>query len=94
MTHTTFDLTLPPTHVQVFGFYEELLSCRFPYSSYKLVFVDGMYVECSSYASLGVFDTNLLHSSLIIDQVVPTRKVISNAIAKQYFCCYVLQQTW
>ena len=33
---------------KVFGFYEELLSARFPHSSYKLVFVDNAYQEAAS----------------------------------------------
>lgn len=40
---------------QVFGFYEELLSTRFPHSSYKLVFVDQAYREAASYSTLGIF---------------------------------------
>ena len=40
---------------QVFGFYEELLSTRFPHSSYKLVFVDQAYKEAASYSTLGIF---------------------------------------
>ena len=81
-------------HLQVFGFYEELLSARFPHSSYKLVFVNGPYQEYSSYSTLGLFDTNLLHSHRIIDQVMVTRRVIGQAVAKQYFGCYALPQSW
>ena len=80
--------------LQVFGFYEELLSSRFPHSSYKLVFVDGLSSLSSSYSTLGLFDTNLLHSPRIIDQVMVTRRVIGEAIAKQYFGCYVAPQVW
>lgn len=39
----------------MFGFYEELLSTRFPHSSYKLVFVDQTYRDVSSYSTLGIF---------------------------------------
>ena len=42
-----------PTH-KVFGFYEELLSTRFPHSSFKLVFVDHAYQDVSSYSTLGI----------------------------------------
>ena len=78
----------------MFGFYEEFLSFRFPYSSYKLVFVDKLCTPSCSYSTLGLFDTNLLHSARMIDQVMVTRRVISRAIAEQYFGCYVLQQSW
>ena len=43
-----------PCTVQVFGFFEELLSTRFPHSSYKLVFVDQTYQDTSSYSTLTI----------------------------------------
>ena len=43
-----------PAHSQVFGFLEELLSTRFPYSSYKLVFVDQTYRDTASYSTLTI----------------------------------------
>ena len=43
-----------PAHLQVFGFLEELLSTRFPYSSYKLVFVDQTYRDTASYSTLTI----------------------------------------
>ena len=48
---------LAPPHPlnKVFGFYEELLSARFPHSSYKLVFVHNAYQEAASYSTLGIF---------------------------------------
>ena len=39
---------------QVFGFFEELLSTRFPHSSYKLVFVDQAYCDAASYSTLTI----------------------------------------
>ncbi len=84
----------PPSFRQMFGFYEEFLSCRFPYSSYKLVFVDKLCVDYTSYSTLGLFDTSLLHSARMIDQAMATRRLISRAVAEQYFGCYVLQQSW
>jgi len=40
--------------VQVFEFYEELLSSRFPYTCYKQVFVDMAYKDISPYATLTI----------------------------------------
>ena len=47
----------PPTHThtQVFGLFEELLSSRFPYSSYKIVFLDHTYQSTASYSTLSLF---------------------------------------
>jgi len=39
---------------QVFEFYEELLSSRFPYTCYKQVFVDMAYKDISPYATLTI----------------------------------------
>ena len=40
--------------LQVFGFYEELLSSRFPHSSYKMVFVDQSYQDTANYSTLTI----------------------------------------
>ena len=54
---------------EAFEFYEELLSSRYPYSCYKEVFVDQAYNDSVVYATMSIFNTNLLHSKKIIDQV-------------------------
>lgn len=79
---------------EVFGFYEELLSSRFPYGSYKLVFVDQCYNLASSYSTMGIFSVELLHSPRVIEQVFSTRRTLALAIAQQYFGCYMLPNTW
>uniref|UniRef100_A0A6I8RNR0 Transcription initiation factor TFIID subunit 2 n=1 Tax=Xenopus tropicalis TaxID=8364 RepID=A0A6I8RNR0_XENTR len=40
---------------EVFEFYEEILTCRYPYSCFKTVFVDEAYIEVASYASMSIF---------------------------------------
>uniref|UniRef100_A0AAZ3Q631 Transcription initiation factor TFIID subunit 2 n=1 Tax=Oncorhynchus tshawytscha TaxID=74940 RepID=A0AAZ3Q631_ONCTS len=40
---------------EIFEFYEEILTCRYPYSCFKTVFVDEAYVQVSSYASMSIF---------------------------------------
>lgn len=40
---------------EIFEFYEEILTCRYPYSCFKTVFVDEAYVQVSAYASMGIF---------------------------------------
>jgi transcription initiation factor TFIID subunit 2 len=39
----------------VFEFYEEHLSCRYPYTQYKQVFVDEAYDVKMTYASMAIF---------------------------------------
>ena len=38
--------------------------------------------------------TNLLHSNRVIEQVPITRRLITRAIAQQYYGCYLLPQLW
>ena len=40
---------------EAFEFYEEYLSCRYPYTYYKQVFVDQAYDILSPYASMTIF---------------------------------------
>ena len=40
---------------EVFEFYEEILTCRYPYSCFKTVFIDVAYVEVAAYASMSIF---------------------------------------
>lgn len=75
-------------------FYEEFLTFKYPYSSYKQVFVDQAYEPVQSYATLGICCTNLLHSKHIIDQVFITRSVLSEALASQYFGCFISMLSW
>lgn len=40
------------------------------------------------------FSTNLLHSTAIIDQVYITKKAMAQAIAEQFFGCFISMQNW
>jgi transcription initiation factor TFIID subunit 2 len=58
------------------------------------VFVDQAYTDTASYSTLTICSTNLLHSSRVIEQVPITRRLLTQAIAQQYFGCYLLPQLW
>ncbi|XP_022910061.2 transcription initiation factor TFIID subunit 2 [Onthophagus taurus] len=79
---------------EVFEFYEETLSNRYPYSCYKQVFVDEIDDDYNSYATMSILSTNLLHSAVIIDQVYITRRAMAQAIAEQFFGCFISMQNW
>ena len=79
---------------EAFEFYEELLSSRYPYSCYKQVFVDEAYEESQTFATMTILSTNLLHSRHIIDQTYATRRILSLAIAQQFFGCFITMQSW
>uniref|UniRef100_A0AAG5D466 Transcription initiation factor TFIID subunit 2 n=1 Tax=Anopheles atroparvus TaxID=41427 RepID=A0AAG5D466_ANOAO len=79
---------------EVFEFYEEALSTRYPFSCYKQVFVDEIDNECNAYATMTILSTHLLHSIAIIDQTFHSRKVMSKAIAEQFFGCFITMENW
>ncbi|CAH1119125.1 unnamed protein product [Phaedon cochleariae] len=79
---------------EAFEFYEETLSNRYPYSCYKQVFVDETHEDYRSYATMSILSVNLLHSAVIIDQVYITRKAMAQAIAEQFFGCFISMQNW
>jgi len=47
-----------------------------------------------TYDNLFIFSTNLLHSTAIIDQVYITKKAMAQAIAEQFFGCFISMQNW
>lgn len=49
---------------EVFEFYEEILTCRYPYSCFKTVFIDEAYVEVAAYASMSIF-------RLVFEKITP-----------------------
>lgn len=77
-----------------FNYYEDILSFKYPYSSYTLVFVDEAYEDCQDYATLSICNTNILHSETILDQVFNTRNVLCKALAHQYFGCFIAMTSW
>lgn len=79
---------------EAFEFYEETLANRYPYSCYKQVFVDEVDQDVSAYATMSILSTNLLHSPAIIDQTYITRKAMAQAIAEQFFGCFISMQNW
>ncbi|VDN57339.1 unnamed protein product [Dracunculus medinensis] len=80
---------------RAFEFFEELLSCRFPYSSYKQVFVDQVAAEqIISYTSLTIASVNILYHKKILDMVQETRILLAGALAQQFFGCFVTVTDW
>lgn len=46
------------------------------------------------YDNLFLCSTNLLHSTAIIDQVYITKKAMAQAIAEQFFGCFISMHNW
>jgi len=79
---------------EIFYFFEENLNSRYPYNSYKQVFVDEASADFQTFASMSIFSTNLLHSSRIIDQTILTRTALAQALSEQFFGCFVVMNSW
>ena len=75
-------------------FYEDFLTFKYPYTNYKQIFVDQAFDSCQSYATMSICDTNLLHSKHIIDQAFITRSILADALAAQYFGCFISMSSW
>lgn len=79
---------------EAFAFFEEVLASRFPFSCYKQVFVDELEGDAHAYATMTILSTNLLHSIAIIDQTMISRRIMSKAIAEQFFGCFITMKNW
>uniref|UniRef100_F1L1W4 Transcription initiation factor TFIID subunit 2 n=1 Tax=Ascaris suum TaxID=6253 RepID=F1L1W4_ASCSU len=79
---------------RVFEFFEELLSCRFPYSSYKQVFVDQAAETVISFSGMAILSVNILYHKKILDTVQETRQLLALAVAQQFFGCFVNAAHW
>lgn len=79
---------------EAFEFYEETLSTRYPYPCYKQVFVDETEDDATAYTTISILSTHLLHSIAIIDQTYISRKAMAQAVAEQFFGCFITMQNW
>ncbi|CAG9538255.1 unnamed protein product [Cercopithifilaria johnstoni] len=79
---------------RVFEYFEELLSCRFPFSSYKQVFVYQVPDEVTAYTGLSILSLTLLYHKKILDVVQMTRQCLAYAVAQQFFGCFVTSTCW
>lgn len=66
----------------------------YPFSDYKLVFVEDAWSDTASSASLSICSSRLLHPEDIIDQIYSTRRELSQALARQWFGIYIVQKSW
>ncbi|KAI8388692.1 Bromodomain-containing protein [Radiomyces spectabilis] len=66
----------------------------YPFSDYKLVFVEDAWSEITSSASLAICSSRLLHSADIIDQIYHTRRMLSLGLARQWFGIHIVPKSW
>jgi transcription initiation factor TFIID subunit 2 len=77
-----------------YQYYTQYLSLPLPYKTYKQVFVEDAYSKMCAGASISILSTHLLHGSGVIDQTFKTRRLLSLALAQQWFGVYVGFKTW
>ncbi len=79
---------------KMFEFFEELLASRYPYGSYKQVFVEQAADELTGFASLSILSVGLLHDKRQIDPAPLCRTLLAHAVAQQFFGCFVSPHSW
>ncbi|KAF8376458.1 taf-2, partial [Pristionchus pacificus] len=83
VTHTTAILD------RTFEYLEELLSCRYPFPSFKQCFVDNLPEDVVAYSSFSLVSVNVLYHKKIIDVVQRTRQLLTFSVASQFFSCFI-----
>lgn len=78
----------------MFEFYEDLLSSSFPQAAYRIVFCYDIESECLHYSGLSMLNVNTLSTKQIIDQTMVTRRLLANAVARQFFGCFMQMYDW
>ncbi|KAJ2259584.1 hypothetical protein GGI01_003552 [Coemansia sp. RSA 376] len=73
-------------HSQEFGAY--------PYTSYKIVFLEGLRTPVITCASLTLVSVELLHPATVIEAAYEARRVIGLGVAQQWFGTYVAAGDW
>ncbi|KAH9778512.1 transcription initiation factor TFIID subunit 2 [Citrus sinensis] len=74
-----------------FSHYETYLDAKFPFGSYKQVFLaPEMAVSSSTFgAAMGIFSSQILYDEKVIDQAIDTSIKLSFALARQWFGVYI-----
>lgn len=80
--------------VEILDYYESILASQYPFQAIKTVFVDCALTDFQSFASLLILSIDLLHTKRIIDQSIETRKVLSLAVAYQFFGSFIAMCSW
>ncbi|KAL5815631.1 hypothetical protein ACOSQ4_026272 [Xanthoceras sorbifolium] len=78
-----------------FSHYETYLEAKFPFGSYKQVFLaPEMAVSSTTFgASMGIFSSQVLYDEKVIDQAIDTSIKLAFALARQWFGVYITPET-
>lgn len=79
---------------QALDFFEQWVGTSYPFSSFKLVFVEDAYSSVISGATISIVSVDMLVDESQIDQVFESRLAISRSLAFQWFGHYLAPQKW
>nr|ODN87996.1 transcription initiation factor TFIID subunit 2 [Cryptococcus depauperatus CBS 7841] len=77
---------------RVMAFTTELGS--YPFTDFKIVFVNNLRTECVTAATLAIVSSDLLHPPSIIEQAIEVRKTLSLALIQQWIGINIIQRTF
>ncbi|KAF9409000.1 hypothetical protein BGZ94_002120, partial [Podila epigama] len=66
----------------------------YPFSTFKMVFVEEAWSSVFTSATMAVCSTSLLYSEDVIDQIYETRKLLTQALAQQWFGIHIVPKSW
>lgn len=78
----------------IIDFHATTLDCPFPHPYLQIVFLPEPYSKCQTFAGLIVLSSSYLHSTRNVDQIFNTRRALTRAIARQYFCHHMGARRW
>ncbi|XP_031287927.1 transcription initiation factor TFIID subunit 2 [Pistacia vera] len=101
VSHLCLPTNLPKLHNTVeffhnaFSHYEAYLEAKFPFGSYKQVFLaPEMAVSSSTFgASMSIFSSQVLYDEKVIDQAIDTSIKLAFALARQWFGVYITPES-
>lgn len=65
----------------------------YPYTAFKMVFVSNPRATSSVGVTMGVFSSDMLYPSNILDQAIDTRQILSLALIQQWVGVNIIQRT-
>ncbi|KXS15137.1 Bromodomain-domain-containing protein [Gonapodya prolifera JEL478] len=80
---------------QALDFYvDAYITSKFPFPAYRLVFLEDTYNPIVTGSGISIVSTQFLVDDDNIDQVYETRKLLSRALAQQWFGNYIVPNSW
>ncbi|WVQ79213.1 hypothetical protein IAT38_001309 [Cryptococcus sp. DSM 104549] len=66
----------------------------YPFTDFKVVFVNNPRSQCSTSATLAIASSDLLHPASVIEQAMEVRQILSLALIQQWIGINIIQRTY